>query len=363
MGGSVHRAGDGRSGARPGGGTGRGGVPARTRPVPEPGRCGQRDRSAAYRSNAGADRVSRDLGQAGERQHVLPAALTGGFGGDDRVRALTALARSAARRDEAVETLTALAADTTMDTNHRVEAAQEPASLDGHREEGIALLVPFADDTPVDGWVRTPAAAALAKPGERGSAALPTAFAADPAPPGDARVVAARALAELDRHRAEGVELLVAFADDPTCDRWYRSNAVASLKHSRPLPGPAVTRVSHAARAVLAGPRPPCPSAASPVAPAWAFHSCASSWNACVRVRGGMYVSADAAVRGSSSRAAVSGFRPAPARRGGKLAADRQRGGQYATGRGEFGLLALVTAHGGPYFCRLPRVRRVSGGN
>ncbi|MGW0551850.1 hypothetical protein [Streptomyces altiplanensis] len=110
------------------------------------------------------------------------------------VRALTVLARSVAHQDEAAETFTALEADTIMDANHRVEAAQELASLEGHREEGIALLTPLADDTSVDGWDRTPAAAALAKLGERGSAAL-----------------------------------LAAFADDTTRDRWHRSNAAASL--------------------------------------------------------------------------------------------------------------------------------------
>ncbi len=61
------------------------------------------------------------------------------------------------------------------------------------------------------------------------SAALLAAFAADPALLGDARVTAARALAELDRHRAEGIKLLAAFADDTTCNRWYRSSAAASL--------------------------------------------------------------------------------------------------------------------------------------
>ncbi|MFI6802884.1 NACHT domain-containing protein [Streptosporangium canum] len=160
---------------------------------------------------------------------LLHGLVFGGFRASDRVRALKVLACSTVHRGVAAEPLAAFAADPTADATHRVDAAEELASLDGHREEGIALLTRIAEDTGVDDWDRMLAAASLAALGEERSAPLLAAFAADTALQSDARVQAARALAELDGHRARGIMFLAAFADDTTRHRHLRSNASASL--------------------------------------------------------------------------------------------------------------------------------------
>ncbi|GAA5768153.1 hypothetical protein Aros01_04661 [Streptosporangium roseum] len=160
---------------------------------------------------------------------LLHGLVFGGFRASDRVRALKVLACSTVHRGVAAEPLAAFAADPTADATHRVDAAEELASLDGHREEGITLLTRIAEDTGVDDWDRMLAAASLAALGEERSAPLLAAFAADTALQSDARVQAARALAELDGHRARGITFLAAFADDTTRHRHLRSNASASL--------------------------------------------------------------------------------------------------------------------------------------
>lgn len=152
-----------------------------------------------------------------------------GMHSSNRVRALTVMARSTELQGLAAERLAAFASDAAQDSTDRVKAARALASLDEHREEGIALLTGTAEEAGVEDWDRMLAAAALAELGEERSAPLLTAFMADTALQSDARVWAARALAELDGHRAQGIAFLAAFADDTTRDRNVRANASASL--------------------------------------------------------------------------------------------------------------------------------------
>ncbi|WP_329380961.1 hypothetical protein OG625_16220 [Streptomyces sp. NBC_01351] len=81
----------------------------------------------------------------------------------------------------------------------------------------------------MDKWDRMEAAVALGNLGAERAPALLAAFATDPTLQADARVRAARALAEVEGHRARGIRLLAAFADDTRWGRWIRSSASASL--------------------------------------------------------------------------------------------------------------------------------------
>ncbi|MDJ0385295.1 ATP-binding protein [Streptomyces sp. G-G2] len=167
----------------------------------------------------------------GERaaELALPVALGGRCHPHNRLRALHVLAYSPVHQGKAARPLAAHAADPAAEAHHRVDAARTLASLDGHREGAVALLGEIAENTAVDPWDRMLAAAALAELGEDRSAALLTAFVADPALRADARVQAARALAQLDGHRAAGIRLLSAFADDTASGAAVSRNAAVSL--------------------------------------------------------------------------------------------------------------------------------------
>ncbi|MCX4776103.1 NACHT domain-containing protein [Streptomyces sp. NBC_01264] len=163
-------------------------------------------------------------GKPGSPRRVIAAEALAEF---DEEKAALLLLRPTLR--ESQTTLAALAADTSADAGKRLDAARELASLDGHRAEGIVLLTSIADDTSVDKWDRMHAAEALGELGAERAPALLTAFATDPTLQTDARVSAARGLAHVEGHRAEGIRLLAAIADDARYEKWIRSSASACL--------------------------------------------------------------------------------------------------------------------------------------
>jgi hypothetical protein len=160
---------------------------------------------------------------------VLPVVTGRSIHPSNRLRALRLLARSTTHQGEAARPLGSIAANPATQAHERIDAAAALAELDGHREEAVVLLLGIARDGGVHVWDRITAAAKLAEYGEEGSAALLSAFAADPTGPSDARVLAARSLATLDGHRAAGLRFLAALANDPRVDKGHRTNAATSL--------------------------------------------------------------------------------------------------------------------------------------
>ncbi|MFC8507760.1 NACHT domain-containing protein [Streptomyces sp. NPDC057411] len=179
-------------------------------------------------SHLTAAEVLAEVDEEAAAELVLPV-VTGRIHPSNRLRALLLLARSTAHHAEAARPLGAFAADTTMEAHHRMAAATALAALDGHREDGVGLLLDIAQDGGVQVWDRVTAACRLAEYGAEGSAELLSAFAADPTAHPDSRVLAARSLAMLDGHRAAGLRFLAAWGNNPGADERLRTYAADAL--------------------------------------------------------------------------------------------------------------------------------------
>ncbi|MFF2185147.1 hypothetical protein [Streptomyces sp. NPDC058155] len=148
--------------------------------------------------------------------------------GNEHVRAAKALAGVEGHREDGAALLARFAQDP---KKYGYLAAEALAGVEGHREEGAALLARIAQDLTLPDGIAHNAMRALADTGADATATLLTRIAENPNLSGYEHVSAAEALAGVEGHREDGAALLARFAQDPNIaghNQWHAVRALAN---------------------------------------------------------------------------------------------------------------------------------------